>query len=329
MKRASIALLGAAAILVPFVAGAQTIGQQNIQLHDNFTVTADLPPDPQPGECYARVFVPPKTRQVAKRVLSEEGGDELVVRPAEYRWTMRTIEVEAESERMELIPARFEMQNRTIVIEPAREEVKVIPAEYKTVEERVVVREAYQTWRRGDGLIQDFDRATGEVLGFVTVPAEYEVMKRRVLERPATVERRQIPAKTETVKVRVMVEPPRVRRIKVPAVTKQIRVQEEVRPMRITRRPVAAKYETVLETVKLDEGRVEWLPILCELNAEPAIVRDIQRALARRGYNPGPIDGVLGRGTMRAVSAYQRDNGLARDFLTIETIEALGIDPRS
>lgn len=39
----------------------------------------------------------------------------------------------------------------------------------------------------------------------------------------------------------------------------------------------------------------------------------VQSLLARIGYNPGPVDGVYGRQTRQAVTAFQRDNGLAPD----------------
>lgn len=42
---------------------------------------------------------------------------------------------------------------------------------------------------------------------------------------------------------------------------------------------------------------------------EPSVA-DIQRALAERGYNPGPADGVPGYGTRSAIERFQYDNGL-------------------
>lgn len=40
-------------------------------------------------------------------------------------------------------------------------------------------------------------------------------------------------------------------------------------------------------------------------------VAAVQRKLAREGFDPGPIDGVLGSQTRSAIAAFQRDNGLA------------------
>jgi len=39
----------------------------------------------------------------------------------------------------------------------------------------------------------------------------------------------------------------------------------------------------------------------------------LQRGLAARGYSPGPIDGIIGAGTRRALRAWQRDTGLPAD----------------
>jgi peptidoglycan hydrolase-like protein with peptidoglycan-binding domain len=39
--------------------------------------------------------------------------------------------------------------------------------------------------------------------------------------------------------------------------------------------------------------------------------RDLQRALRRAGYNPGPIDGKIGKRTGAALRAFQRREGLS------------------
>lgn len=44
--------------------------------------------------------------------------------------------------------------------------------------------------------------------------------------------------------------------------------------------------------------------------AETYSTADLQRALDNAGYDPGPIDGIMGSGTRRAITAFQRDNNL-------------------
>ena len=41
-----------------------------------------------------------------------------------------------------------------------------------------------------------------------------------------------------------------------------------------------------------------------------ALVVSVQKALAQHGYYRGPIDGIAGKGTRRAILTYRADNGL-------------------
>ena len=55
-------------------------------------------------------------------------------------------------------------------------------------------------------------------------------------------------------------------------------------------------------------------------------IRAAQAELARRGFNPGPVDGVLGQRTAGAISAFQRAQRLpATGTLTPETLSALRV----
>jgi peptidoglycan hydrolase-like protein with peptidoglycan-binding domain len=46
---------------------------------------------------------------------------------------------------------------------------------------------------------------------------------------------------------------------------------------------------------------------------EATTVKQVQQILADLGYAPGPIDGTMGDGTQRAVSAFQRDRKIAQN----------------
>ena len=52
---------------------------------------------------------------------------------------------------------------------------------------------------------------------------------------------------------------------------------------------------------------------MLSLGARGEAVRELQRQLRELGYDPGPMDGVFGRRTRRAVRALQRDAGLVPD----------------
>jgi len=46
-------------------------------------------------------------------------------------------------------------------------------------------------------------------------------------------------------------------------------------------------------------------------------VEDIQAALRRAGFNPGPIDGIFGARTLKAVRAFQASRGLKADGVVV------------
>ncbi len=54
----------------------------------------------------------------------------------------------------------------------------------------------------------------------------------------------------------------------------------------------------------------------------PALVADVQRGLARLGYDPGPADGVVGEKTRRAIRRFQTRAGLAADGAVSSALKA-------
>lgn len=83
-------------------------------------------------------------------------------------------------------------------------------------------------------------------------------------------------------------------------------------------------YQSVTEKVKVTDEQMRWEEILCEDSVTECRAIEIQRALSRGGYNPGPIDGVIGQQTMAAVNAFQKDFKLTvANYLTMETVRAL------
>ena len=73
-------------------------------------------------------------------------------------------------------------------------------------------------------------------------------------------------------------------------------------------------------------GGLEWREVLCETNASSAKIAEVQAALTAAGYT-APSDGEFGPQTLRAMEAFQRDNGLPVGYLTVSTVEALGVNP--
>ncbi|NQZ13399.1 MAG: peptidoglycan-binding protein [Alphaproteobacteria bacterium] len=154
------------------------------------------------------------------------------------------------------------------------------------------------------------------------IPAKYEVQTERVLVREA----RQVwkPGRgpqekvdQTTGEILCLVEEP--------AVYKTIEKRVLVEPERPEYKTIPAQYETITRTETIEAERLEWRRILCETNVTSAVIMSLQNALNKKGYDAGPVDGRYGYKTTTAVDRYQRENGLAMNGLTYETIDHLGI----
>ncbi|MBD2860000.1 peptidoglycan-binding protein [Spongiibacter sp. KMU-158] len=204
-----------------------------------------------------------------------------------------------------------------------------IPAQYKTITKQVLVSPAgvkeitvpavYQTETRS---VIDTPARTEEI----TIPAEYETVSRQVIDQPSSTRDIIIPARYEMVSRTVIDTPATIREEIIPAVYETVSHRVVDIPASVREEIIPAQYKTLERKVKVAEARTERRAILCDTNATPEKIKEIQTALNAAGFNPGPIDGVMRAKTMKAVNAYQRANDLPVDgYLNLETVKALGI----
>src|SRR5262249_22639728 len=133
----------------------------------------------------------------------------------------------------------------------------------------------------------------------VKIPAVYKPVTRQVVDTPATTREVPVPAVTRTLTHRVIDVAAHTREEVVPAVYKTTKRQGVDTPATTREVDVPPVYDTTASIVKVSEPSVAWRAILCETNATPAKLREIQRALLAAGFNPGPIDGVIEGQTMK------------------------------
>ena len=236
------------------MACAMTVGftgiafaQSESELDKAYAVSDLLPPEAKPGECYARVYIPSQEKEIARQVLVKEATEELKVIEAEYKTVVETVEIAKEAEKLELIPAVFKTETTTIELEPEREIEEIIPAVYEEIVEKVKIREAYKTWKKGEGPIQKYDEATGEIMCLVEIPAENNEVTKRVVKTPPRTITKVIPAQMKTMEVKVMVEPPKTKTVAIPAKFEEVEVRKLVTPAKVERIEIPARYETVYE----------------------------------------------------------------------------------
>ena len=116
-----------------------------------------------------------------------------------------------------------------------------------------------------------------------------------------------------------------VQNIAVPAVYRAQKVRKLVTAAQEKRIDIPAVKQMVTKRIRVSSPKLEWRSILCETNMTKGMNLKIQNALHKEGYNPGTIDGVIGRQTLLAVDEYQRKNNLSTGGLTLRTLEKLGV----
>jgi His-Xaa-Ser repeat protein HxsA len=125
-----------------------------------------------------------------------------------------------------------------------------------------------------------------------------------VVKTPASVREETIPAEYKSVTTRVPVQ--------TEAATREI--------------DIPAEYQTVTKRRLVKAGGfTEWREVLCGSEVSGNVVRQVQEALKAKGYNPGPIDGIMGAQTKAAMVKYQQDKGLPVGSMDFETLKSLGI----
>ena len=288
-------------------------------------------------------IAPAQFEEAEEKVVVKQASKKKVYKPAEYETIEEKIEIEpakavwkkgdgpitridnSTGEIMCLVqvPAKYQTIKKTVLkSEPAVDIVEVpeetkavkvsklvsdavidkvkIPAKYKKVTIKKKVSDAKFVWRPAG--VDGEGTYTGNQICLKEVPAKYAKVKKLVLDTAATVEEEKVPPVTKVVKVKKVVSEAEEIRKKIPAV-----------------------YKTVEKRAKVSNERLEWRRVLCKTNMGPGINKRIQQALKDAGVYNGAVDGNIGRGTMKAVEAFQKKNGLPTGGLTIDVLEKLGV----
>jgi hypothetical protein len=219
-----------------------------------------------------------------------------------YKTISKQVMIQPATEEVKILPAKYQWAEKQVLVSEAITEFKEIPAVYKWVTEKILVKEAHTMWKKGRGNIEKIDNATGEVMCMVHVPPTYKTVKKRIMVSPARIEEINKPAVYKVIKYKKMIHPP----------------QKQVVP-------IPAQYKTITKKVKITEGKMIWKRTMCETNIDRSLVKKIQSYLRKDRYNPGPVDGILGSQTRRALKSFQRDKGLAIGSITYQTLKFMNI----
>lgn len=281
-------------------------------------------PEARPGQCFARVTIPEVAETYTEERIIAPARTEQREAPARYEMVDTQVLVKEPTTEQVVIPGVYRTFTETVVVSPERVEPVLVPATWQTYSERVMVRPAYATWKPGCDVLGRPAAAAGDALCRVEVPAQFAQVQRRRVVTPESVASRTIPAVTRQVTRRELVTPARVEARAVPAQYRTVKDRRLVAPATTETVQIAEVRRTERLRRIVSPARTEWREVLCGSNASKAKLAQVQRALAARGFQTA-ADGVFGPQTLRAMEGFQRANSLAIGYLTIETMNALGV----
>jgi hypothetical protein len=284
------------------------------------------PPPNKAGECYTKVMLPAEFRndpvqQIVRPAHERSEWSEPVYEEVEQRLLMKPA-----SKRVTVVPAEFgEVEEKVLIREAYRREIE-IPALYTTYFERVLDKPARDVWKPGRGAVEKVDPTTGEILCLVHEDATYKTVERKELYRAASKRYEDVPAEYATVKKRVQTKPETVQEVEIPAEYQTIKVRKLVKAPEPIKVPIPAQYATVNKQVMVRPEHAEWVQVLCDVNAAPQKISQVEKALQSRGYAVTP-DGQIDAQLTNAVRSFQQQNGLhVTGLMTADTLARLGID---
>ncbi len=227
----------------------------------------------------------------------------LVKVPAKYRTIKKLVVTSPARTEIQEVPAEVQtVAVQTMAAEPTLQKT-LMPAVYETVEKKVLESKASFMWVNADTGADTPWKSTGNQICLAEETAATQDVTKVVLDTPESV--------TEEV---------------IPAIFEVIQVQKLVSEAKEERTPIEAEYKMVDKRKKLADTHVGWKRILCQTNMTKDVIAQIQSALNEKGYSVGKADGLLGRGTRRAIEKFQKDSNLSTGGITYETLGALNIE---
>ncbi len=190
----------------------------------------NLPPNATPGQCYARIWVPPK-----------------------FQTTTETVETKPLGERLEVIPATYETVTERILVKEASEKLVAIPATYGSDAEKILVKDAELHWHYGrngvrsakhsktqhpDPAFLSYARSLGmsdnvqpgQCYAEYTIPAKSSTTTEKMLKSEASSRIEVIPATYTTAEERVLVSDASEKLVTVPATYETVTEKVLVKP---------------------------------------------------------------------------------------------------
>ena len=291
------------------------------------------------------VEVPAKYRKVKRKIITDSTSVKLIPSVASYRRIKDRVVVE---------PPRTEWKKTTCKNRGCNQSEVVclteVPVVYKNITKKIVLKPAIASKTAVTPTFKTFyiqellEPASTKV---IPIPARYTTVAKkekvenekyywsnaskknaqtRIRNQCNKICLTQTPAKYKKVAQKLIQTPTRSKKITTPPQYKMVKVKKILRPSAFKKIVVPAEYITVITERERTKGYSKWMPMVCETNMTPTVIRRVQRALKFQGFYHGEVDGVWSLESKSASRAYQKSKGLAvTSKLSIETMMSLKI----
>ena len=280
----TVAILLAGTALAPMaMAGGQG--------HSGYTPDL-LPPNPNAGECYARVEVPAQYSTHSEQVMVEEGYSKVDVHQPSLVQRQENVMIKEASIRYRVRQPSYRSVTEQMMVRPAYDKLSVSAPQFSTVTETIQTSAPRLVWKRGNpGKLAaqgytihstanggSYSRShsgaaefrgaaecgsTCEIWCLVEEPGEKVHFNRKVMTSPGQVKRHSVPAKYQTIYKQVVSDPGGVEEIPVPAEYRSVTVEDVVDPGGEHVTHVPPKYADVAIKHLIAPARYEWRRVLC------------------------------------------------------------------
>ena len=256
-----------------------------------------------------KVIVAPARTEWRKTVCADMGCNQsevvcLTEVPTTYKKVTKKVVLQPAVKKVTAVKPIYKLVQVQQLVSPARTRVIPIEAKYKTISQRKKVEESKHFWT--DATAQNAPtrlRTECDKICLVATPTSYKTVSKQVLVTPASSQKITTPPQYTMVKIKKVIEPASFKKIVIPE-----------------------EYITVVTERERTKGHAKWMPMMCESQLTPNIIRKVQQALKYQGFYQGEVNGVWDLASKSATRAYQKANNLAiTNKLSIETMKSLNI----
>lgn len=227
-----------------------------------------LPSNPVGNKCYVKCVTPDVYVDSTVRVMVKPAWKELKVVPAVYKTVVDSIRIKDASVRYEYVPAVYRNVYDTLVTEEGYNNLKIVAAAFTESSEVVETEPKVGRWEMGERApdCESDNPMDCRVVCWKEYPARYENVPTEKKSKDETTSSSPIRRKIKVVKRQVINQPATTRKINIPAeyttVSRKVLVSDE----KSTEKTIAADYTDVKIRVLREKGGLSvWREMDCDM----------------------------------------------------------------